>query len=114
MNGRLFGRADDCTGVPSGNDDLDRIFDPVARVSQGGRQIGERECVRVNLRRIEALFRHQCHRTAGGTAAFATDAKGADVVFNEMGKIDRGWFMRESGETYLASAIGHVESLIKR
>ena len=43
--------------LPRGNDHLDGVLDPVARVSERGGQIGERESMGMNLGGLEALFR---------------------------------------------------------
>ena len=50
--------ADEQVRLPGGDDDLDRVLDPVAGVAERGRQVRERERMGVNLRRIEALFGH--------------------------------------------------------
>src|SRR5882757_1564307 len=70
-----------------GNDNLDRIVDPMTRIPQCGRQISEWERVSVNPGRVKALLGHQRHRAAGGAAAFAADAIGIDVVLDEMREV---------------------------
>jgi hypothetical protein len=50
--------ADEQVRLPGGDDDLDGVLNPVAGVAEGGRQIGERERMGVNPRRVEALFGH--------------------------------------------------------
>src|SRR6478752_7143352 len=50
--------ADEQVRLPGGDDDLDGVLNPVAGVVEGGRQIGERERMGVNPRRVEALFGH--------------------------------------------------------
>ena len=66
----------------------------------------------VDLGRIEALFRHQRHGTAGGAATFATDAIKIDVVLGELGNIQRDPLVRERGEADLAAAICHADGLL--
>src|ERR1700694_4061746 len=70
----LRSRAGEHVRLSGGDDHLDGILDPIARVSERGGQIGQRKRVGVNLGRIEPLFRHQGHRPTGGAAAFATNA----------------------------------------
>src|SRR4029078_6362065 len=70
--------------------------------------------MRVNLRRIEALLRHQHHGAVGRAAAFAANAVGVDVVLHEMRQIHRDGIVRERGEADLATAVGHVDGLMNR
>src|SRR5689334_2506341 len=104
-----------CPSVPAHLDhNLDRIFDPIARVSQCGRQLDQWECVRVDQLRIEPSLPHECCRAMCRALSFAANAKDVDVVAHNIGKVDRDWLMRKRCQTDAAAAIHHPRRSIQR
>ncbi len=75
---------------------LNRVVDTLPRIAQRGRKIGERECVGVDLCRVEALLGHQFQGAMGGAAALATNAEDINVVSHEMRDVGRDGLMWKS------------------
>src|SRR5690242_6270936 len=93
---------------------FDRVLDAILGVANGGREIFERERVRVNLGCVEALLVHECFGAVGRALAFAANAVDVDVVAHDMRDIDRGFAVRKRREAYLATAIDHLDRFIER
>src|ERR1044072_7774606 len=91
---------------------LDGIVDALARIFDRSRQILEREGMRVNFRRVEALLRHEGLGAVRRALALAADAEQVDVVAHDVRHIDRCFLMREGGQTYLAAAIDHADRVV--
>ncbi len=93
---------------------LDRILDAVLGVADRGRQIVERERVRVDLGGVEAFLGHEGLGAMGRALALAADAVDVDVVAYDVGDVDRGLLVREGGKADLAAAVDHADRLIHR
>src|SRR5499433_3544877 len=91
---------------------LVRGLDAVLGVADRGRQIVEREGVRMDLGGVEALLAHEGFGAVGRALAFAADAVDVDVVAHDLGDIDRRRLVREGGEADLAAAVDHAHRLV--
>jgi hypothetical protein len=106
--------AEDHISLPVGDDDLDHALDTLSGIAQRGRQVDQRKCVGVDLRRVETLLCHQCHGSACGAAAFAANTVGIDVVLHQMREIHRDRIVWKRREADFPAAINHMNGLVDR
>src|SRR5271165_7196316 len=95
------------------NDHLYRVFDALAGVFDGDRDLCEREGVGVDHLGVEALLRHQRRRAMSGALALTADAEDIDVVTHEIGEVDRHRVRREGGEADPPAAVDHARGLVE-
>src|ERR1700722_11607696 len=102
-------------GVTMGLDhDLDRILDPLAGIFQRGRQILQREGVRMHLGRVKTLLRHERLGAMRRALAFAADAIDVEVFTHDICDLWVGGFGRECRQTDAAAAVDHARGFVDR
>src|SRR6516164_11492907 len=93
--------------------DFDRIFDALARVSDGGWNFSERKGMSVDQLRVKPLLRHQSGRPVGGAPALAANTEYVNVIAHEISEIDRHRIGGKRGEANSPAAAHHSRSLVE-